>query len=240
MKNLNFLLLGMLALVMVSCKDTSGKFVANQLTYTQMESAFSDCLSLATTTAVEYLCPKDEVGYALGYGFYEYQNQSYRIELPSAARAIVDSLTAHGQGALIDTMILHINRSAEACGSSINSAFSSARSSLSYTNHQTLATTTSTGALTHYFKTQCGNQIKQSLLTPVRMKLNEKNVTTEWNNILSVYYTYNPQPVSIDLNGHITDRIVEAVFAEMAKVEKLVRTDATWQTTENMELVFGN
>ena len=240
MKKLNYLLLGLLALTMVSCKDTSGEFVANQLTYTQMENAFSDCLSLATETAVEYLCPEDELGYALGYGFYEYQNQTYRIALPSSARGIVDSLTAHGQGTLIDTLVLHINRAAEASGSAIGNAFSAARSNLTYTNHQSLATTTSTGALTHYFKTQCGNQIKQSLLTPVQMKLNEKNVMAEWNNILSVYYTYNPQPVSIDINGHITDKIVEAVFVEMAKVEKLVRTDATWQTTESLQLVFGN
>ncbi len=240
MKKLLFLLLGLVTLIMVSCKDTSGDYVANLLTYTQMETAFSDCLSVATEYAVERLCPEDELSYALGYGFYDYESQAYRITMPTSARAIVDSLTAHGQGALIDSMVLHINRAAEASGNAIGSAFSSARSNLSYTNHQAFVSTSNTGALTSYFKTQCGNQIKQSLQTPVQMKLNEKGVPGEWNNILSIYYTYNPQPVSIDLNGYITGKIVDGIFTEMAKAEKLVRTDATWQTTESLELVFGN
>ena len=240
MKKLLFLLLGLVALTMVSCKGTSGNYVANLLTYTQMENAFSDCLSLATETAVEYLCPEDELDYALGYGFYNYENHNYRITLPASVRAIVDSLTAHGQAALIDSMVLHINRAAEASGNAIGNAFSTARGNLSYTNHQALVSTSNTSALTNYFKTQCGNQIKQSLLTPVQMKLNEKGVTADWNQILSVYYTYNPQPVSIDLNGHVTEKIVDGIFAEMAKAEKLIRTDATWQLTESLELVFGN
>lgn len=240
MKKLQFLLFGLLAFVMVSCEDTSGEFVTNQLTYSQMENAFSDCLSLATTIAVEYLCPEDEEDYAQHYGFYEYQDEAYRITLPSAARAIVDSLTAHEQGALIDSMVLHINRAAEASGSAIGSAFSTARGSLTYVNHQTLASPSYTTALTNYFKTQCYSQIRQSLLTPVQLKLNEKGVPEEWNNILSAYYAYNPQPVSIDLYGYIVDKMMEGVFAEMAKAEKLIRTDATWQITENLELVFGN
>lgn len=240
MKRLNCFLLALLAFVMVSCDDTSGKFVTKQLTYTQMESAFSDCLSMATDIAVVYLCPEDELDYALGYGFYEYLDNTYRIELPTAARNIVDSLTAHGQGALIDSLVLHINRAAEASGSSITNAYSTALKGLKYVNHQNYVTTSNTSALTSYFKTQCSNQIIQSLKTPVQVKLNEKNVPTEWNNILSIYYNYNPQPVSIDLNTYITEKIVDAVFEEMAAAEELIRTDETMQLTESLELVFGN
>ena len=239
MKKFQFLLLGLMAFMMVSCEDTSGDFIANQLTYTQMENAFSDCLSLSTTKAVEYLCPENELGYALGYGFYEYESQAYRITLPNTARAIVDSLTVHGKGALIGTMVLHINRAAEASGSAIGKAFSDARSGLTYTNHQSMVTTSNTRALTSYFKTQCYNQIRQSLQTPVQLKLNEKGVQAEWNQILSEYYTYNPQPVSLDLYGHIVDKMLEGIFTEMGKAETLIRTDATWQTTENLVLVFG-
>ena len=78
------------------------------------------------------------------------------------------------------------------------------------------------------------------MLTPIQMKMNEKGVAADWNNILYIYYTYNQQPVSIDLNGYITEKIMDGIFAEMAEAEKLVRTDASWQTTENLELVFGN
>ena len=240
MKKLQFLLLGLIAIVMVSCNDTSGKYVTKQLTYTQMENAFNDCLELATETAVECLCPENELGYVLGYGFYDYESQAYRITLPTSARAIVDSLTAHGQGNLIDTLVLHINRAAEASGSAIGSAFSSARSSLTYTNHQTMVSTSNTSALTEYFKTQCATQIHQSLMTPVRMKLNEKGVPEEWDNILSVYYTYNPQPVSIDIYSYIVDEMLDGIFTEMGYAEESIRTDPTWQITENLELVFGN
>ncbi|MBP5663907.1 MAG: DUF4197 domain-containing protein [Bacteroidales bacterium] len=240
MKKLQILLLGFIAIVFVSCKDTSGKYVTKQLTYTQMENAFNDCLELATEMAVESLCPEDELDYILGYGYYDYEDQAYRITLPTSARAIVDSLTAHGQGALIDTMVLHINRAAEASGSAIGSAYSSARSSLTYTDHQALVSTSNTHALTEYFKTQCSNQIHQSLMTPVRMKLTEKGVPDEWDNILSVYYTYNPQPVSIDLYSYIVDKMMDGIFTEMGYAEELIRTDPTLRVTESMELVFGN
>lgn len=240
MRKLQFLLLGLIAIVLVSCKDTSGKYIARQLTYTQMENAFNDCLELATELAVECLCPVDELDYILGYGYYDYEDQLYRITMPTSAHAIVDSLNAHGQGALIDTMVLHINRAAEASGSAIGSACSSARSNLTYTNHQGLASTSNTSALTEYFKTQCSAQIHQSLMTPVRMKLTEKGVPEEWDNILSVYYTYNPQPVSIDIYSYIVDKMMEGVFAEMGEAEALIRTDPTMHITESMEIVFGN
>ncbi len=239
MKKLFFVLLGVIALVSVSCKDTSGKYATQLLTYSQMETAFTDCLSLATVYAVGCLCPEDELDYALGYGFYEYDDESYRINLPPSARGIVDSLTAHGQGALIDTMVLHINRAAEASGNAITNAFSSALDDLTYVNHQSYMNTSTSDALTKYFKTQCGSQISQSLLAPVQVKLNEKGVMAEWNNILAIYYTYNPQPVSIDLNSYVTNKIVDAVFSEMGVAEGLIRSDASWQSTDMLALVFG-
>jgi hypothetical protein len=239
MKKLIFVLLGVIALVSNSCDDKSGKYATQLFTYSQMESAFTDCLSIAIDYAVECLCPEDELDYALGYGFYEYEDESYRIYLPLAARGIVDSLTAHGQGALIDTMVLHINRAAEASGSAITNAFSSALDGLTYVNHQSYMNTSTSDALTQYFKTQCGVQISQSLLAPVQVKLNEKGVMTEWNQILAIYYTYNPQPVSIDLNSYVTNQIVDAVFSEMGVAEGYIRSDDSWQTTDILALIFG-
>jgi hypothetical protein len=129
---------------------------------------------------------------------------------------------------------------AEASGVAIGSAYSSARASLTYTDHQGLVSTSNTRALTEYFKTQCSTQIHQSLMTPVRMKLTENGVPEEWDNILSVYYTYNSQPVSIDIYSYIVDEMMDGIFAEMGEAEELIRTDPTLQITESLKLVFGN
>jgi hypothetical protein len=203
-----------------------------------MEDAFDACLALSTAYAVGHLCPEDELDYAMGYGFYEYDSQNYRITLPAAARAIIDSLNAHGEGALIDSMVLHINRAAEASGNIITNAYASALESLEYTNHQSFINTSSTDALSRYFKTQCGSQIRQSLLTPVQIKLNEKGVQSDWDNILNKYYTYNPQAVSIDLYGYVTDKIIDGIFKEMGKGEGLIRSDETYQEMDILALVF--
>lgn len=238
MRKLHFFLLGLLALTFVSCKDTSGDYATDLLTISQMEEAFDYCLTLSTAYAVDILCPENEMDYAMNYGFYEYENQRYRITLPASAQAIADTLTAHGQAALIDSLVLHINRAAEASGNDITNAFLSALNSLEYVNHQGLLNTTSTDALSRYFKTQCGSQIHQSLQTPIQMKLNEKGVQSEWNNILNQYYVYNPQAVSIDLYGHIVDKIIDGVFTEMGKMEGLIRQDESYQVSDILILVF--
>ena len=238
MRKLHFFLLGLLALTFVSCKDTSGDYATDLLTISQMEEAFDYCLTLSTAYAVDNLCPENEMDYAMNHGFYEYENQRYRITLPASAQAISDTLTAHGQAALIDSLVLHINRAAEASGNDITSAFLSALNSLEYVNHQGLLNTTSTDALSRYFKTQCGSQIHQSLQTPIQMKLNEKGVQSEWDDILNQYYLYNPQAVSIDFYGHIVDKIIDGVFAEMGKMEGLIRQDESYQVSDILILVF--
>ena len=70
--------------------------------------------------------------------------------------------------------------------------------------------------------------------------MSERGIPTEWNNILQIYYSYNPQPVSIDLTSSITSQMLNGIYAEMAKMEELIRTNEAYRTTDDLELVFGN
>lgn len=242
MKKIHLLLLGLVALFFASCEDNSGKFVKRYLTTSEMEGAFDDCLEQSYDYAIDNLCPENAERYSQGYGFYQYPDSThpYRINLTLSAKRILDTLAAHGQSALTDSLILHINRAAESCGSALTLAFSSALLNIEYANHQTLVTTSSTDALTSYFIMYCGTSLQTALQTPVQIKLVEFGVLAEWNNILQIYYTYNPQPVSIDLTSSVTSQMLDGIYSEMAKMEQLVRTNESYRTTDDMALVFGN
>ncbi|MCQ2271576.1 MAG: DUF4197 domain-containing protein [Bacteroidales bacterium] len=243
MKKNHLLLIVFVALFFVSCEDNSGKYVKRHLTTTEMENAFEDCLLESIDYAIDNLCPEDTESYNQGYGFYQYPDTAkhpYRITLPSSAKVIIDSLTVHGQSELIDNLILHINRAAESCESSLTSAFSSAIRNIRYSNPQSLLSTSSSNAITKYFMTQCGTSLQSSFQTPLQIKMSERGIPTEWNNILQIYYSYNPQPVSIDLTSSITSQMLNGIYAEMAKMEELIRTNEAYRTTDDLELVFGN
>lgn len=240
MKKLQILCVVALAFLFSSCEDTSGKYVKKLLTKTQIELAFSDCLELSTDYAVANLCPTEDWEYSLGLGFNTYKDGKYRIEWPMELSDMAVELVLLGDGDLLDTMIAHVNRAAEACGGDITNACATARNNISYIDPQAILSSSSSDALTDYFKTNMSSSITESLLSPVRVKLVNAGIMAEWDQLVEDYYAATQQHVYFNLPQYVTNEMMKGVYSEMAEYEGLVRGFEEYRLTDDLYVVFGN
>ncbi|MDR2979894.1 MAG: DUF4197 domain-containing protein, partial [Bacteroidales bacterium] len=111
MKKINLLLAAVLFISLISCHDESGDYTKTYYTDTQLVTVIKQCLNVSVDSANNHLSMPD--------GFYTYKNEKYRITLPTSAGALVSMLTENGHEALLDTLILRINKAAEISGNQI-------------------------------------------------------------------------------------------------------------------------
>lgn len=240
MKKLQILCLVALAFLFASCEDTSGKYAKKLLTKTQIELAFSDCLELSTAYAVANLCPADEGDYSLGLGFNNYKDGKYRIEWPTELSDMAVDLLLLGDGDLLDTMMAHVNRAAEACGGDITNACATARNDISYIDPQAILSSSSSDALTDYFKSNMNSSITESLLSPVRVKLTNDGIMAEWDQLVEDYYDATQEHVYFNFPQYVVNQMMKGVYSEMAEYEGLVRGFEEYRLTTDLYVVFGN
>lgn len=232
MKAYKFLLLVVATVLFVSCEDRSGKYVKYIYTDAELKNAYNSCLTLATDTALAHLCVTD--------GFYMYDNQSYRITLPSEMNFISDTLRAHGQGALIDTFVLHINRAAELGGDNFRKAFVSSINSLTYVNPNSFLSTNDLTALTSYLSKNAYNTLYDNVLNTMILRMNSIGIPVDWSAIVQAYEQYAPGTVvTCNFYENSSKQVLDGLLIELGKEETLIRTDKSHRVTEYTKLVFN-
>lgn len=231
MKIKHLVLVAFLAAFFVSCKDESGRYATTIYTESELHNAYRECLISSTDTALAHLCVTD--------GFYRYNNQHYRLKFPTSISYIADTLTSHGEGCLVDSLMLHINRLAETCGSSFRTFFVTCINDLSYPEPSRFIETTDKAALTNYFKSLYYNNLRSSIIVPFQLKMMVNEVNGEWENLITAYRQYDDEGVvAINLYDNLTVQILDGIFEEIAKEEKLIRTDDNHKVTDNLIYVF--
>ena len=231
MKKLYLFCLILLPLMMFSCKDDSGEFIEQYYTDAQLTSALRTCLTTAKDTALNVLCVPD--------GFFG--NDTYRVTLPDNAdfRALAEALAAQNKSYLTDTLTLRLNRACELSGNDLSSTFNSAITSLTFPDPSALVYSNSTDTATIYFYINCGAAIYTSATSILSGKMQNTGANSTWTEIQSAYYNATSTFFNYDLTGFATTELLDAVYTEMAKEEKRIRTDSTHATAGNLS-VFRN
>jgi hypothetical protein len=231
MKKLS-IIMGMIlfaAVALFSCKDESGEFVEQLYTNAQKELAIKDCLRASADSALNHLCVAD--------GFYNYNNAVYRIDYSSLQNSLFDTLSRHGYGGLVDSLILHTNRLAENCKAQLAPLFTTSIDSLEIIDYDALIHG-NMNAITKYFETYKYQYLKSAFQTPVSIRMNLFGVTPVWNEMNQLYSQYANAPLNFDIQGYVAGKMLDGLLEEMSVEEALIRTDTTHQS-ESMEL-FGN
>lgn len=231
MKKINLLVISIILLSFLSCKDTTEDYVRSYFTDTQLSSVIKECLNLSVDTANAHLSVPD--------GFYLYNKEKYRITLPSSASTLISVLTDHDEQELLDTLVLRINRAAEISGDQIKRQFATAISASTFTNPDALLRDT-IHAMTTYFQNTKTLSLISALRNHIEQNLNSTRATTAWQEALTIYQQHESQPLSIDLTGSVTQQVIENIMAEMAIEESYIRTDTTHQISNLMRNVFLN
>lgn len=211
-------ILAVMAVTLSNCKDESGTYVEQLYTNAQKDNAIRACLDASADTAVAHLCSPD--------GFYTYDDEAYRIDFAPLQGSLFDTLTRHGYGNLIDTLILRTNRLAESCGSPIGTALHAAIDSLSIIDYDALVKGDE-DAITRYFELYEYRNLKSAFQSPVSVRMSIYRVSDVWNEMVQRYVQYTPVPLNFDIQNYIVEDMLEAILSEMSIEEVFVRTDST-------------
>ncbi|MCL2246026.1 MAG: DUF4197 domain-containing protein [Lentimicrobiaceae bacterium] len=217
-----YLLLLSIVVIFFSCKDDSGNFEEQLFTNTEITRALSKCIEVASDSTLNALCVVDTLFEK--HGYYYYDSKAYRIELPTAARQMVDTLTKYGFEEALDTLIFNINRAAEQCGNKIKSDFLNLLiKNISFPNpHQTLHGGNT--AITDYVKTTKLNEFISLLNTTLLLpQFNTLNVLQKWNMFQEEYYKITDRYTSIDILSSSSQQVANGFFKKMALQEEAIR-----------------
>lgn len=236
MKKINLMLIALFAIILGACTDDTNEYATKLFTDNEMNRAFRQCLEQSADTANAHLCVpgSDELG------FYVYADQVYRIGLPTSAAAIKDTLVAHEQGNLIDSLIAKTNLAAEYCGNSMNTFYSNLFSSMSFADPYRILNGDST-AVTTYFQHNHYNSFFAQVHTLMTANMQLQGATAAWNDVISAYYQITGQVVSIDYTYYASKSFTDSFIKEMKLEEIIIRKDASHrgETTSKLYEVFA-
>lgn len=227
MKKYVFILISLFAVCFWSCQDETGEFIDQLHTDAQLVKGARACLSIAKDTAVAHVCVANGMN-------------AYSISFPNSGiyRAIRDTLSELGRTELLDTLYSRINRACEMMGDDVTNTFNTTIDKLSF-DHPADLVYGPNDTLTSYLRLYKGNELQTSLSTALSTQLSATQATTTWNEIVILYNSTSTTPITLDLNAFIMNGFFDAIFTEMAKEEKLIRTDATHRVTSTLKDIFG-
>ncbi len=231
MKKIKLLLFVVILTTFFSCQDESGEFARPILSNTELLQGLRECLTVSLDSANAHLAVSD--------GFYQYNSNSYRINFPSSAEMIIDTLSENGYRAVIDTLILRMNRMAEANGSIYRTQFTALINRTTFPDAKGVINGNDNAACTYFKSVQLLPLI--DVLKPILSgSMTAFEVNSCWEEILTIYARYNSSPVILDLPYEITRQISENIITEMAEEEKLIRSQEEHRVTDLLKSVFAD
>ena len=227
MKKIIFSLLVLMAALAWSCKDTSGDYIEQMYTDAMLSKGVKACMTVSKDTAAAHLCVAEGMN-------------AHAISFPNSGqyRAVRDTLAALGQSELLDTLYSRITRSCELMGDNTTTIFNTAIEAVVFDNPSDLVYGPQ-DTITHYLKLYKGAEIQSSVSSALSTHFGTTGAISTWNEIIALYNANSTTTLTIDLNGFVAARFLEAFYTEMAAEELLIRTDASHRVTENLKKIFG-
>ena len=223
MKKSFYILLLSVSVILFSCRDDSGKFEEQLFTISQMSTAIRQCITISSDSTMNTLCIVDSINQK--YGYYYFDENSYRITLPAAAQQVVDTLTEYGFGETIEKLISDINVAAEQCGYNIKrDFFTPFVESTTFSHPYDLIYNDSYSAITDYVQSIKQMDFITILSTSIlNDQFDDLNINTRWELLLKEYNNITDKYVSIELLPDVSKKMVNGFFTVMSTVEEEIR-----------------
>jgi hypothetical protein len=188
-----------------------------------------ESLELSSTRAADLL---SKVG--------SYRNHPvYRIKLPESVQPIAGRLRQFGLGGQVDRIELLMNQAAEQAAAQAKVVFVDAVRSMSVTDALGIVRGHETAA-TDYFRRQTESSLRQRYLPIVQDNLRQIGFYSQYQQLLTAY---KKLPLSnkpeLDLEQHVLDKSLGALFSQVAEEEKLIRKDPLGRGSGAIAAVFG-
>jgi hypothetical protein len=240
MKKRIYLILLSVTVIFFSCKDNS-EFVEQLFTDSEVSAALRQCIDSAAMRTCNVLCIVDTLKKEYGYSYYD--SKSYRIELPAAAKNVVDTLIKHKSGNPLDSLTLisrinalkdSINRAAEQCGNDLMRQFwKPATDSIVFLNPNAILHG-GNNAITNFVKQTTQTEFISALVNSILIEqFNELEVITTWDALQKEYSAITGTHSSIDILTPSAQQMVAGFFRKMALEEEKIRNNPNLRGNPN-------
>ncbi len=214
------------------------------LTRTEIVAGLKEALIVGTNSAVETL------GVTNGY----YGDEAVKILLPPEAGAIIENIgKIPGGQALVDDVLLRINRAAEDAVSEAAPIFVNSIKSMTI-NDAVGILKGEDDAATQYLHQTTYDQLFNLYSPKIEASLDKKlvgNVSTSqsWNALVGrwnemarsvVGQVAGLKPVNVDLEDYLTEKALDGLFLKIENEEQRIRENPAARVTELLKRVFGS
>ncbi len=239
MKNIRFLILTVPFVFFFSCGNTvqflnTAKESVNPaniggITQEEAANGLKEALKNGTGIGTDFLSQKD--------GFFK--NLAYKILFPPEAQKMEQTLRKYGFGKQCDKVIENINRGAEMAVAEAKPVFVKAITSMSIKDAIGIVTG-GDGAGTSYLKQTTSDDLRTKFKPIIQQSLDKVEATKYWTQVMTSYNKLpGVQKINPDLNTHVTDKALEALFSQIEIEENKIRKDPVARTSEILKKVFN-
>ncbi len=170
-----------------------------------------------------------------------FRNQFIKVLFPPEARAVESTLRRVGAGALVDNVILSMNRAAEQAAPQAKQIFINSVSQLTVTDAINMVSNQQQDAATRFLERTTTNQLVAAFKPSIATALDKTLATKYWRDAMTQYNRIPfVQRVNTDLPDYVTRKAVSGLFYLIAEEEARIRKDPVARTTDILQKVFGN
>lgn len=161
-----------------------------------------------------------------------------KILFPQSADFMDVALRANGYGAKSDSLIYHLNRTAEVASGSALPIFRNAISGITILDAFGILYGGDYAA-TNYLKDKSYSQIVTAFRTDVDASASK--LVSVWEDCKTTYNALpiQHQPVTTDISQYTTEKAVDGLFTLLGNEEYKIRHDPSYQVSEILKTVFG-
>ncbi|MDZ4840304.1 MAG: DUF4197 domain-containing protein [Bacteroidota bacterium] len=168
-----------------------------------------------------------------------FRNELIKILLPPEAAKVESTLRSIGAGALVDDLVLKLNRAAEDAAIEAKPIFVNAITGITITDASNILFGDSIAATT-YLRGRTYVSLKNVFAPKVEKSLDKVGAVKIWE---QVFTTYNSIPfvtkVNPDLKDYATGKALDGLFVMLSKEEKGIRKNPLDRVSALLQKVFG-
>lgn len=208
------------------------------LSETEIIEGLKQALNIGATAAGTQLAVND------GY----FANAAVKILLPAEAKPILDNINLiPGGSALVNEVILKMNRGAEKAASKAAPIFANAITGMTIQDGLSILKGHDSAA-TLYLKVKTFEPLTSAFSPEINSAMEEVGAASAWNLLFSNYNNWyesynllfgtNYKAINTNLGAYATQKALDGLFLKVAEEEKLIRDDPARRTTDLLKKVF--
>lgn len=189
--------------------------------------AVKQTLELSSTRAAQKL--------ALPGGYTN--SRDYKIAMPDSLNTITSTMKRFGLSKPIDDIEILMNKGAEQAAIEAKGIFIQAVKDMTIANALSIIQGGNTAA-TDYFKDKTEVRLRETYLPIIEKNLSGVGFYTQYKSFLQAYNTLPIDKPNLDLEQHVLNKSLDALFTQVAKEEAEIRKDPAGKGSELINMVL--